>query len=118
MAGSPKCAFPCLFLRQIINQVILVSKVEISRIAVKVQGRVQGVWYRASAMETARELNLVGWVKNEADGSVTAEAQGPVAQLIQFVNWCKQGPPAARVDQIEVHDRPLITTETTFTIRK
>lgn len=68
----------------------------------KISGRVQGVWYRASASRKARELGLFGFVKNQPDGSVYAEAEGPEDRLQTFVNWCWEGPELAKVDQVEI----------------
>ena len=67
-----------------------------------IRGKVQGVFYRKSTRETAERLGLTGWVRNEPDGAVTAEAEGPEEQLQEFIAWCKQGPPAARVQDVEV----------------
>ena len=90
----------------------------ISRVSIQVSGRVQGVWYRASALERARDLNLVGFVCNKSDGTVYIEAQGPSIPLVQFMDCCKQGPPAARVDRIEVNDLPVNPFETFFVIKR
>lgn len=65
-------------------------------------GRVQGVWYRASARERALQLGLVGWVRNLPDGRVEGRAEGPRAALDAWVAWCREGPPAARVQAVEV----------------
>lgn len=67
----------------------------IKHIRIKVSGKVQGVYYRASTAAKAQELGLKGFVRNEPDGSVYIEAEEPI--LSQLVSWCKQGPPAARV---------------------
>lgn len=73
-------------------------------ISVKVSGRVQGVYYRASTQEEAQRLGLKGFVKNEPDGSVYIEAEGDDAVLDALVAWCRQGPPAARVSNVEIHE--------------
>ena len=70
------------------------------RVHVIVQGRVQGVYYRASARDHARQLNLSGWARNCPDGSVEIIAEGEKAALRQFISWCQQGPPAAVVTQV------------------
>ncbi|MGI9544468.1 MAG: acylphosphatase [Cyclobacteriaceae bacterium] len=67
---------------------------------ITIQGRVQGVYYRASAQQKALELGLVGWVCNQSDGSVYMEAEGSKEQLNALVAWCKKGPPAARVNEV------------------
>lgn len=73
-------------------------------ISIKVSGRVQGVFYRASTDDKAQRLGVKGYVKNEPDGSVYIEAEGDDAVLDALVEWCKQGPPAARVSNVEVHE--------------
>ena len=69
---------------------------------VRVEGRVQGVFYRASTRETARRLGLTGWVRNRADGTVEALFQGPAAAVGAAVDWCREGPPGAWVDRLSV----------------
>ncbi len=65
-----------------------------------IQGKVQGVFYRATAREVASRLGLSGWVRNTPEGDVEAMATGTAQQLEQFVDWCRQGPPAARVTNV------------------
>lgn len=74
------------------------------RIRAIVSGRVQGVSYRASTAAKARQLGLVGWVRNLADGRVELEAEGPADVVASLVTWCRHGPPAARVDSVAVQD--------------
>ena len=76
------------------------------RIRAIVSGRVQGVSYRASTAAKARQLGLVGWVRNLRDGSVELEAEGPADAVAQLLTWCHHGPPAARVDAVAVEERP------------
>ena len=66
-----------------------------------IKGKVQGVFYRASAKELAVTLHLSGWVKNTPDGHVEAVASGSETALLQFIEWCKKGPPHARVENVE-----------------
>jgi len=87
------------------------------RIAATVRGLVQGVSFRAAARAEARRLGLTGWVRNQADGSVTLEAQGPAARVDELVAWCRQGPPMADVSGVEVADRPVLADEEGFAIR-
>ena len=70
--------------------------------SIKVIGKVQGVWFRASTRQKALELGLCGWVRNEADGSVHIEVQGSTEQLEAFKDWCGEGPVHARVDEVKV----------------
>lgn len=69
---------------------------------ITIQGKVQGVWYRASAQAAARQLGLVGFVKNLPDGQVYAEAEGPESDLQEFVKWCQRGPELAKVELVQV----------------
>lgn len=71
------------------------------RLHVRVRGRVQGVYFRASTQEVATQLGLRGWVRNCPDGSVELVAEGPIDRLEQLLEWCRRGPPAARVDACE-----------------
>lgn len=69
-----------------------------------VKGKVQGVFYRATAKETAEGLGLTGWVKNTEAGAVEIVASGTEEQLSRFVSWCRQGPPAAVVADVLISD--------------
>ncbi len=69
-----------------------------------VSGQVQGVFYRASTETTARRLDLTGWVRNLADGSVELVACGEEAKLRELEQWLWQGPPHARVEQVTAQD--------------
>lgn len=66
-----------------------------------VSGRVQGVFFRQSAADRARQLQLSGWVCNLADGRVQGLACGTADALEALRLWLQQGPPAARVDRLE-----------------
>lgn len=72
------------------------------RVHIIVRGRVQGVYFRASAQQRARQLGLRGWVRNCRDGSVEAAAEGGKPSLRQFVSWCRSGPSGAVVTDIDV----------------
>ncbi|MBC7172164.1 MAG: acylphosphatase [Polyangiaceae bacterium] len=71
------------------------------RIHLVVRGRVQGVFYRASAQREARQNGLTGWVKNRNDGSVEMVVEGEEDQVKDFLNWAQHGPATARVDKVE-----------------
>ncbi len=76
-------------------------------VKLKIYGKVQGVFYRASTKNKANELGIKGWVKNESDGSVTVLAQGNEDQLLKLIEWCKVGPDFARVKKVvETWDEP------------
>jgi acylphosphatase len=66
-----------------------------------VRGRVQGVFFRQSAVEQARALGVAGWVRNREDGCVEGVASGAPEALEQLRGWLQHGPPAARVDNLE-----------------
>ena len=80
---------------------------ERARVRVVVQGRVQGVAFRAYTVDEARRLGVAGWVRNLHDGRVEAEAEGERAALEALVAWCRHGPPSARVDGIAVEWSPF-----------
>lgn len=67
-----------------------------------IHGRVQGVWYRASAKAEAQRLGLRGWVRNRLDGSVEALVIGPPDAVEAFVAWAYEGPPKAEVTRIDI----------------
>lgn len=71
-----------------------------------VRGRVQGVAFRHFTRERARELGLAGWVRNLPDGSVEVFLEGRAEALSAMLAWLHQGPPAARVESVELRDEP------------
>ena len=68
----------------------------------RIHGQVQGVFFRYSAKEQAENLGLVGWIRNNLDGSVEALAEGERDKLEQFIIWCRKGPPGAEVQKLKV----------------
>lgn len=77
------------------------------RIAITITGLVQGVFFRDGARSMAEEMGIVGFIRNEPDGSVYAEAEGESGDTDRFVQWCRRGPVAARVEGVEVTEKPL-----------
>ena len=77
------------------------------QVQLRITGKVQGVFFRASTRQKALELGITGWVKNEADGSVLAVGQGEPTALQEWVDWCHRGPAHARVDQVREEVIPL-----------
>ncbi len=67
----------------------------------KITGEVQGVFYRATAVQQAKELNLRGWIRNDEEGSVTASVQGEEEKINEFIEWCRQGSPMAKVNHVD-----------------
>lgn len=88
------------------------------RVELRITGRVQGVFYRASCATAARDLGLVGWVRNVPDGSVEAVAEGPREALESLVAWCSRGPPAASVDDVQARWASASGEFTTFAVRR
>ncbi|MSP40059.1 MAG: acylphosphatase [Deltaproteobacteria bacterium] len=84
----------------------------------KIHGRVQGVYYRASALQEAEKLGLTGWVMNCADGTVEAVAEGAKHKLEELIAWCRQGPDGARVTDVEVRWESARNDFHGFTIRR
>ena len=77
------------------------------RVHVSIEGRVQGVFFRASCVERAREFGLAGWVRNALDGTVEAEFEGASDAVEQMMAWCREGPPHAHVDRVDVREDAL-----------
>ncbi|OYT53367.1 MAG: acylphosphatase [Candidatus Altiarchaeales archaeon ex4484_2] len=84
---------------------------------VYVSGRVQGVFYRASTRDKARELGLRGWVRNLPDGRVEALFQGEKDRVEEMIDWCHREPRMARVSDVEVDLRQLVEKLNGFEIR-
>jgi acylphosphatase len=71
-----------------------------------IDGRVQGVWFRESCRRQAAEREVVGWIRNRADGQVEAVFEGDRAAVEAMVAWCRRGPPRAEVTHVEVVTEP------------
>ena len=69
-----------------------------------IEGRVQGVGYRAFFAEEAIALGLCGWVRNRQDGSVEACVDGDVRAIEAIIQWAERGPPAAKVSKVTIED--------------
>ena len=83
----------------------------------RIYGRVQGVFFRQSSRQEARRLGLTGYARNNADHTVTIEAEGPAAALDALEAWCRQGPEMARVDRVDVAAGP-VQGYSTFEVRR
>jgi acylphosphatase len=70
-----------------------------------VKGRVQGVFFRASAQEAAEECGIKGWVRNTEEGDVELMATGSDEALKRFVAWCRQGPRRAVVSDVVIEPK-------------
>jgi acylphosphatase len=84
------------------------SESDNTRVIIVVSGRVQGVGFRYSTQQMARQMGLSGYVKNQADGTVYIEAQGPSAVILNFIHWCLSGPPHAEVESAEHTFHPVL----------
>lgn len=73
-----------------------------TRAHVFVTGRVQGVYFRANTRQAARERGVDGWVRNLADGRVEAVFEGAPDRVDSMVEWCHEGSPNARVEDVDV----------------
>ncbi|WP_439880592.1 acylphosphatase [Pontibacter sp. MBLB2868] len=76
------------------------------RVAMRVHGKVHGVFFRATTVEKAEEFGLTGFVQNEDDGTVYLEAEGSPEALKKLEQWAHEGPSKAQVDKVEVEEKP------------
>ncbi len=74
---------------------------------IKIYGQVQGVSFRYYAQEKALKLGLVGFVKNQSDGTVYIEVEGEEEKIKEFLNWCQSGLKSARVEKVEFREGGL-----------
>ena len=87
-----------------------------TRVRVRVRGRVQGVFFRAEARARAESLGLAGWVRNLPDGRVEAVFEGEDDRVESMVEWCRRGPAGAGVEAVDV-EREEPVGETGFRVR-
>ncbi|MEY2976999.1 MAG: acylphosphatase [Prochlorotrichaceae cyanobacterium] len=80
----------------------LSSNPERVRVHLYISGKVQGVFYRASAERVASSWGLAGWVRNLPDGRVELVAEGDRPQVEALILWCREGPPEATVTAVEL----------------
>ena len=73
-----------------------------TRAELRIEGRVQGVFYRASAQDEAERLGLTGEIRNLPGGEVEAIVEGPKDRIEEFISWCRRGPPSAKVENVQV----------------
>lgn len=76
-----------------------------SCVHVIISGRVQGVWFRASTKQKAKQLKIFGWVKNNPEGTVEAVFEGEENSIKDILDWCHRGPPLAKVTNVEINYR-------------
>ena len=82
-----------------------------------IRGRVQGVGYRDAVVQAALEKGVAGWVRNRHDDSVEVFVQGVPESVEGFIEWCRQGPPLARVAAADVFPAEIDAGLTRFTLR-
>jgi len=82
-----------------------------------ISGKVQGVYYRASTEKEANRLGLSGYARNLPDGRVEVIAEGSPEELQQLHQWCQEGPPAAKVTDIEVEEQQANGEFSNFGVR-
>jgi acylphosphatase len=73
-----------------------------ARAHVYVSGRVQGVFFRTKTQDEARRQDVTGWVRNLADGRVEVVFEGEKENVEKLVEFCRRGPPGARVSKVDV----------------
>ena len=91
---------------------------DMTRIHAMLSGRVQGVFFRAETRETARRNRVSGWVRNTSDGRVEAVFEGHARDVDQVVQWCRNGPPSARVDDIHLQEETYTGEFDRFSVRR
>jgi acylphosphatase len=69
---------------------------------IRITGRVQGVGFRYNAREAASHYGMKGFIRNQPNGDVYLEVEGPRAAVDEFTAWCRQGPPRSRVDFVDI----------------
>lgn len=80
-----------------------VSKL-MSAFQLRITGLVQGVFYRVEMKKMADLLGVTGWVRNTDDDAVEAHVEGDEGAVQELIDWCRKGPPLARVEKVEITD--------------
>ena len=88
------------------------------RVHIMISGEVQGVWFRVSAQDKAKELKLTGWVKNIFSNAVEIIAEGEMDALSELIGWVQSGPPNAKVDKVSIEWGPSKNEFPSFEIFK
>ena len=69
-----------------------------------IHGRVQGVYFRDSMRQQARQLGITGWVRNRSDGTVEAMVSGDPGEIDNIVEWARHGPAKAKVTDVQIEE--------------
>ncbi len=88
------------------------------RVVIEISGHVQAVGFRYYTRVAARKHNLVGWVRNDAEGTVSVTAEGPRDRLEAFVEDLNEGPAAADVEEVDVRWEPASGRFDSFTVEQ
>lgn len=88
-----------------------------SNVHVIISGGVQGVWFRANTKQKAEQLDVTGWVRNTHDGHVEAIFEGEEDRVREMLDWCRHGPPLAKVENVEVKNLSPTNGFDGFTIK-
>ncbi len=88
------------------------------RVHIEINGKVQGVFFRAGTQEVAMRNGVSGWVRNTCNGSVEAVLEGSAEPLKRVIEWCRKGPPGAVVSGIDISWEDYTGEFTGFTIRR
>lgn len=87
------------------------------RVHLLIEGRVQGVFFRAYARDQAVQLRLTGWVRNTSDGRVESVVEGSEDIVEGFIDWCRQGPPSSKVTQVTVEKQEYLGEFNFFSVK-
>jgi len=89
---------------------------DIKRVHVIIEGRVQGVFFRAFTRDEAVGLGLSGWVRNRPSGSVEAVIEGEKTAVEKMLQWFQKGSPNSLVEKVHATEEPPIGNSTAFEI--
>lgn len=87
------------------------------RVHLLIEGKVQGVFFRATSRKMATSFGVKGWVRNRWDGKVEMVVEGNSASVDKMLQWAHQGPPGASVSKVQVKEQPFKGEFDTFSIR-
>ncbi|MBI3091041.1 MAG: acylphosphatase [Candidatus Tectomicrobia bacterium] len=87
-------------------------------VKLEVYGRVQGVFFRQSALAEARKLGVKGWVRNTPSGTVELCVEGLAEQVEELIRWCRVGPPSAQVSHVDQREESFTGTFEEFRIAR
>jgi len=88
-----------------------------TRVHLFISGLVQGVFFRANTAQKAEQLGLNGWVRNLPDGKVEAVFEGEKEKIDKIIEWVKEGPPLAKIDDVKIQEEKYKNEFNNFKIR-